>query len=219
MASGRLPVRVAAAAGVLLWMAAMGGAAMIGPADAPLPFLTWPAAYLLLNLAYSTALKKIALVDTMCIAVGFMIRVHAGAAVLPGRVESSSWLLLCTFFFALLLAFCKRREEMAGLGSAAGTRESLRGYDIAWFDHVIPALAALSILSYALWTASERTVSEHGTRNLILTVPVVAYGVFRYLLLAIGRRQGDDPARTLFTDRGLLAAGAVYLLLLALLLS
>lgn len=230
IASGRLPVPVAVAACVVLLACVVALCIRIGGwrADATppneasayglgvgIPFWAWLAGYLGLNLAYSVVLKRIVIVDALCIAVGFQLRVFGGAAAIS--TEASSWILLCTFFFALFLAFCKRREEVVKLGDS-GTRASLRHYDAHFLDQMINPLAAMSILAYALYTVDRRTVAYHGTSDLALTVPFVVFGVFRYLYLVHRRGEGDDPARLLFRDRqlvlsGLLWAGCVYLVL------
>jgi 4-hydroxybenzoate polyprenyltransferase len=145
----------------------------------------------------------------MCIALGFQLRVHAGAAAI--HVATSHWILLCTFFFSLFLAFCKRYEELSRQSEATGqTRATMKDYTPAFLNMLIGPLAALSILSYALYTVSPETVAQHGTDNLMYTVPIVAYGVFRYLFLVYRRQEGGDPARLLFKDFPLLASGVMY---------
>lgn len=208
IASGRLGVG-AARGQLLLLLAAVGGAATLVPAHAGVPFAIWPAAYLLLNLLYSFWLKRLVIVDCMCIALGFQLRVQAGAAAID--VAASNWLLLCTFFFALFLAFCKRYEELGRQAEAAGqTRATMADYTISFLNMMIGPLAALSILTYALYTVSPDTVQAHGTDKLIFTVPFVTYGVFRYLFLVYRRSDGGDPARLLFRDAPLLVSGIGY---------
>ncbi len=209
IASGRLPVAVAkvqwivvlALAGVLAWFV---------PAHAGhTAFWWWPASYLVLNLLYSCWLKRVVVVDCMCIALGFQLRVQAGAAAIG--VPASHWLLLCTFFFALFLAFCKRYEEVGRQTEAGGrTRATMDDYSVSFLNMMIGPLAALSILSYSLYTVSPETVQRHGTDRLMYTVPIVTYGVFRYLFLVYRRSEGGDPSRLLFRDVPLLISGALY---------
>jgi 4-hydroxybenzoate polyprenyltransferase len=205
IASGRL--RVGAAWCVLA--ATVAGAAGVATLVPGSGFVWWPLAYLTLNLAYSLRLKKIVIVDCMCIAIGFQLRVQAGAVAIA--VEASNWLLLCTFFFSLFLAFCKRYEELGRQSTATGqTRATMAEYSTQFLNMLIGPLAALSILTYALYTVSPETVQRHGTTNLMYTVPIVTYGVFRYLFLVYRREEGGDPARLLFRDVPLLASGALY---------
>ena len=208
IASGRLGVG-AARVQLLVQLAAAGGAAMLVPAHAGVPFVVWPAAYLLLNLLYSFRLKRLVIVDCMCIALGFQLRVQAGAAAID--VAASHWLLLCTFFFALFLAFCKRYEELGQQAEASGqTRATMAEYTVSFLNMMIGPLAALSILTYSLYTVSPETVRTHGTDKLMFTVPFVTYGVFRYLFLVYRRSEGGDPARLLFRDVPLIVSGLGY---------
>ncbi len=209
IASGRLPVGQA----WVLFVVLVGGAAGFGLSvplgDGARLFVLWPAAYLVLNLAYSFWLKRLVVVDCMCIALGFQLRVQAGAAAI--EVPASHWLQLCTFFFALFLAFCKRYEEVGRQTEATGqTRATMSDYTLSFLNMMIGPLAALSILSYSLYTVSPETVARHGTDRLMYTVPIVTYGVFRYLFLVYRKSEGGDPARLLFRDAPLVLSGIAY---------
>lgn len=208
IASGRLSIGAAwltflgtlTACGLLAWQV---------PAQGWRPFVLWPAAYLVLNVAYSFLLKRLVVIDCMCIALGFQLRVQAGAAAI--QVDASRWLLLCTFFFALFLAFCKRYEELSKQGEASGqTRATMSDYTATFLNMLIGPLAALSILTYALYTVSPDTVARHHTDRLMYTVPIVTYGVFRYLFLVYRKSEGGDPARLLFRDVPLIVSGLCY---------
>lgn len=227
IASGALPVPAALAAMVVLLVAAAGAAVALGSGSATprvegveptaIPFAVWPAAYLMLNIAYSFRLKRVVVLDCLCVALGFQLRVHAGATAIDA--PPSTWLLLCTFFFSLFVAFCKRYEEVGRqTETAAPTRATMRDYTAPFLNTLIGPLAALSILSYALYTVAPETVKTHGTHNLMFTLPVVVYGVFRYLFLVYRRDEGGDPARLLFRDPPLLVSGAIYLIVVWLVL-
>lgn len=209
IASGRLSVGSAwltffgtlAACGLFAWQVPTQGSWR--------PFVLWPASYLVLNVAYSFLLKRLVVIDCMCIALGFQLRVQAGAAAI--QVDASRWLLLCTFFFALFLAFCKRYEELSKQGEASGqTRATMSDYTATFLNMLIGPLAALSILTYALYTVSPDTVARHHTDRLMYTVPIVTYGVFRYLFLVYRKSEGGDPARLLFRDVPLILSGLCY---------
>lgn len=210
IASGRLPVPAAMAAWVALTAVAIGLGWGLGAQGHRYTFAVWPIAYLVLNYGYCFFLKRIVIVDAICIALGFQLRVIAGVMALD-QADVSNWLLLCTFFFALFVAFCKRREEVTRQAESTGvTRKSLKDYDQAYLDQLMPSLAACSILSYALYTLADGTVERHGTDNMVFTVPFVVYGVFRYLWLVHNRQEGGDPARLLFRDKTLMACGLLY---------
>ncbi len=221
IASGALPLSIAWVAFAVLVGSVIAVSFTVPAREvgrASLPFIVWPGSYLLLNLAYTFWLKKIAVIDCICVALGFGLRVHAGAMALDG-VNSSHWLLLCTFFFALFLAFCKRRGELMRQGEVEGpTRATMRVYDLTFLDQLIAPLAALSIASYSLYTVAPETVAVHGTGALLVTVPIVVFGVFRYLWLVHQGGRGEDPSRTLFTDPGLVCSGLLYGIVVAIVL-
>lgn len=222
IASGELPVGAALLLLAVVWAGAFllavvtsKSALQLAPPNADLSqygwFLLWPIGYLALNLLYSFWWKRVVVLDCMCIAIGFGIRVHAGATAIA--VPTSHWIMLCTFFFALFLAFCKRFEELGRQTESAGqTRATMRDYSEALLSMIIGPLAALSILTYALYTVSPETIARHRTDALLYTVPFVTYGVFRYLFLVYRRREGGDPSKLLFRDPPLVFTGLGYLL-------
>ena len=215
-AAALLLAALLAAAAALAWFTT-AEAWRFAAAAPSAPFAVWPAAYLALNLLYSFWWKRVVVIDCMCIALGFQLRVLAGAASIA--VATSHWISLCTFFFALFLAFCKRYEEVGRQNGTGGqTRATMRDYSEPLLNMIIGPLAALSILTYALYTVSPETIARHHTDALMYTVPVVTYGVFRYLFLVYRRSEGADPARLLFRDLPLIGSGAVYLGLVLLLL-
>jgi 4-hydroxybenzoate polyprenyltransferase len=211
IASGALSVGAARTALVLVALVAAAGAWLLGPW-----FLATAAAYLALNLAYSLALKHIVLVDVMALASGFVLRAIAGVELLrPVRpdVELSPWLLVCTFFLALLMACGKRRQEILTHGSAAveARRRVLLAYTPAFLDTLITVCAATTLVAYAIYTIWPATVEKFHTTRLLWTVPFVAYGVFRYLWLSGVGQEGEDPSATVMTDRALLLAGFLWI--------
>ena len=155
--------------------------------------------YLLLQLAYTFGLKKIALIDLFVIALGFVLRALAGAVAL--NVYISPWLLLCTLLLALFLALCKRRHEkvvLADLGET--TRDSLEKYDPKLLDQLISIVSAAIIVFYAIYTLWPDTIKKYGTSGLAFTIPFVLFGLFRYLDLVYRHEKGDRPEKILLTD-------------------
>lgn len=218
IAAGQVSPLLAGVTCVGLASAAGAGTAILdswNPSPEHTAFWIWPCAYAGLMLAYSFALKHRVIIDCLCIALGFQFRVQAGGAAID--VETSKWLLLCTFFFALFLAFCKRREELARSGDGT-TRRTMRQYTLPFLDQLIAPLAALSILTYALYTVDARTVDEHGTVALMYTVPFVVFGVFRYVFLIHTTGGGEDPAALVFKDRQILLSGVLWAAACALIL-
>lgn len=196
IASGALPVSIAVGAG-----ATFGAVALLGAFALGWQFGLVALGYALLQIAYSGWLKKVVIVDAMAIAVGFVLRAVAGAAVVG--VLPSSWLLLCTFLLALFLALAKRRHELLLLEDDAGEhRTSLSEYTPEMIDSLLSATTSATILAYALYTFLP--VSGERYPYLMLTVPFVAYGLFRYLYLVHRHDLGGRPEEILLTDRPLI---------------
>ncbi|MEE2787664.1 MAG: decaprenyl-phosphate phosphoribosyltransferase [Myxococcota bacterium] len=166
--------------------------------------------YVVMNLFYSFKLKHVVLLDVFIIAAGFLLRVSIGAFAIT--VGISPWLLLCTFFVALFLAFCKRRHELISLGAeAAAHRGILAEYSTPFIDKMVSALASMTVMSYALYTIDPAVIARLGTDGLIMTLPLVLFGVFRYLYLVHQRQQGGSPTEIVLKDRSVQAIVFIYL--------
>lgn len=153
--------------------------------------------YMLMNFAYSWKLKHVVIVDAFCIATGFILRVIAGG--IAAEAPISQWLLLCTLFLALFLALAKRHAEMGLLGDKGGDhRGILREYTEEFLDQTLVVLAACAIMTYTMYTVAEETKEKFGEdNNLVLTVPFVVFGLFRYMLLVQTRVGGGNPTKVL----------------------
>ncbi|MBP8952150.1 MAG: decaprenyl-phosphate phosphoribosyltransferase [Armatimonadetes bacterium] len=171
-------------------------------------------AYLGLTLSYHFMLKHVVILDALAVSGGFVLRAVAGAEAI--QVEISPWLLLCTLLLALFLTFTKRRQELVALEEdARTTRQILSEYTPELLDQMIAVVTASTLMSYCLYTISDRTVGEVGSRDLIFTIPLVIYGIFRYLYLVHRHGQGEAPDRVLLTDAPLLATVALYVVVVA----
>lgn len=165
--------------------------------------------YYVTNLAYSVRLKHIAIVDVFIIAFGFLLRVVAGAMAIAAPL--SAWLLVTSFFFALFMAFGKRRGELDSLGGAAAAhRANLADVNLAFLDQAMASLTALTVMSYALYTIDPAVTARLGTDGLVLTVPLVLFAVLRYLH-QVHQGRGGSPTTLVLTDRVLQLTGAVWL--------
>lgn len=195
LASGQLSARRALAAAALLVVAALSLGALA--AGEPTSVMWVLAAYLLLNLAYSAGLKRVALLDAFCIATGFLLRVKAGG--LAAHYHVSHWLMLCTLFLALFLALCKRRAEIDLLGDERGQhRATLLHYSVGFLDQMTTMLAAVTVVCYTMYTVSDDTRAKFGEgHHLIYSVPFVVFGLARYLQLVSTQRGGGSPTRVL----------------------
>jgi 4-hydroxybenzoate polyprenyltransferase len=199
--AGELPTRMAAFVGAVLIVSAVVGSALLSW-NLMLVFL----AYASLMAAYNLGLKEIVIVDVFAIAAGFVLRAGGGAIAVD--VSISPWLLVCTMLLALLIGFGKRRYELAALENAAAHRRNLNLYNRPMLDQAVAVTAAGTLIAYAVYTFDSESVQYHF--RMMLTIPLVAYGVFRYLYLLYLGDHGGTPETMLLVDRPLLASVAVW---------
>jgi 4-hydroxybenzoate polyprenyltransferase len=155
-------------------------------------------AYFLLNVAYSFALKHVVIVDVLVVASGFVLRVAAGVAVVDAE-RFSPWLYLCTIFLALVLAIGKRRHELSFLAEGANShRKILDEYSISFLDEMTNLAAIGAVISYSFYTFS--AVNLPLNHSMMLTIPFVLYGVFRYQYLVHVKGEGGAPEMLLYSD-------------------
>jgi 4-hydroxybenzoate polyprenyltransferase len=154
--------------------------------------------YVLLNVLYSSYLKRIVIVDIFCISLGFMLRVIGGAVIIS--VLISSWLILTTLFLSLFLAVMKRRVEIATSEFATEQRSVLKDYSLSFIDQISSITAGGVIISYALYTVSERTVLMFGSEYFVGTTIFVVFGIFRYMYLVYKKDKGEDVVEALMSD-------------------
>ncbi len=170
------------------------------------------AGYLVNNLAYSLGLKRIAFLDVLLIAGGFLLRVWAGALAID--VPVSPWLLACTGLLACFFGFGKRAHELiqaeGGEQAAHDTRASLAGYRVRTLRFALVLLAGATVAAYALYTQDDHTVRFFGTRALVVTVPFSALGIFRFLQLAVWRPREESPTDAVLRDWPFLVNLAVW---------
>ncbi|MEZ2722121.1 decaprenyl-phosphate phosphoribosyltransferase [Paenalcaligenes hominis] len=155
--------------------------------------------YLLLNVAYSFVLKHQPVVDIFTIALGFVIRVYAGAVALS--VPVSSWMFITTLCLALYLAAVKRRQELSQSG--AGGRKVLEKYSIGLVDRYAEMSATGALVFYSMFVLSERL-------ELVITIPIVLFGLFRYWYVVEALDGGESPTDALFDDKQLLVTVIVW---------
>ena len=205
LASGNLRVANAYAASAVLAVISFVGAFLIEKT-----FFLILAIYVIMNVAYSIKIKHVVILDVMCIAFGFVFRVFAGT-VLAG-VSPSDWLIICTITLSLFLGLSKRRQELALIGTdAPNHRRVLTDYNIAFLDQMTAVATACTVMSYALYTVADETVTRFGTRNLVFTIPFVIYGIYRYLYLIHRKEIGGNPTEELISDLPMFLNGLIWL--------
>jgi len=193
VASGELSPRAALVLAAALVAASFAIVVPLGP-----PSIAFLAAFLALQASYTLALKHVVLIDVMTIGGLFVVRAAAGAAAVDVRI--SPWLLLCTALLALFLALAKRRGELVLVGAEATPgRPVLEGYSLALVDQLVTVVAASTVISYCLYTFTARD-----SKAMMITIPFVVFGVFRYLLLMHRRDLGEEPEEVLLRDAPIL---------------
>jgi 4-hydroxybenzoate polyprenyltransferase len=202
IASGLLPVPLAWVAVVVLGSAGLAGAFLLNMLLGMVVLI-----YVLSMYLYTLVFKHIVLLDVMTISAGFVIRVVAGAVVIGAPI--SPWLYICTGLAALMMALAKRRSELVAAGdNAVEQRGILEKYTTAYLDQAIVIVATSSLLAYSLYTFSAVNLPRNG--SMMLTIPFVAYMLFRYLYLVHLKNFGENMDE-IITDRPLLAATVLWL--------
>jgi 4-hydroxybenzoate polyprenyltransferase len=194
IAAGILPVPVAYLSAAVLALLAVGAGLRLGS-----DFAAMVVIYLALIAAYSLGLKQFVILDVMILSVGFVLRVLAGGA--AAQVEVSNWLLLCTIFVSLFLAFSKRRHELVLLGEDASDQRSvLSHYSPQFLDQMINVVTASTVVAYALYAVAPETQEKFHTSRLVYTVPLVLFGIFRYLYLIYQKPRQRNPTEAILKD-------------------
>lgn len=196
IASGRLPINIALAFTILLLILSFSASILLSKS-----FTYICVMYLVLNLLYSKWLKHIVILDVLIIAFGFVLRVGAGVSLI--NVERfSPWMYVVTTLLALYLGFGKRRAELTLLNyEASKHRKVLDGYSIQFLDQLITIVSSTTIIAYSLYTFSAPNLPENHT--MMLTIPFVLYGIFRYLFLIQIKEVGEEPEEVLLSDKPL----------------
>ena len=208
IARGELSPRLAEALAALLLVVAVLLVVPLG-----LPSILFLCTFFALQAGYTLALKHIVLLDVMTIGGLFVVRAAAGAAAVDVRI--SPWLLLCTALLALFLALAKRRGELVLVGAEATPgRPVLEGYSLALVDQLVTIVAASTVISYCLYTFTARE-----SKAMMITIPFVLFGVFRYLLLMHRRDLGEEPEEILLRDLPILACIAGWAVCAAVILA
>ena len=157
--------------------------------------------YILINVAYSLYLKNIVILDVFIIAVGFILRVVAGSASID--IHISNWIILCTFFVSLLFGFGKRRSELVVLKNESAHRPVLNQYNLQILDYFIIISVSLTIITYSLYVIID-TVARLGTNLFLYTIPLVLYGIFKYMHSLFKNDKEGDPADIILKDKSII---------------
>jgi len=183
-------------------------------------FATLIAAYFVLTMAYSVVLKHLVIIDLLSIAAGFVMRAVAGAMVVWGidpitgtaqRVAVSPWLLVCTTLLALFLGLAKRRGELVTLDNGTDHRTTLGRYSESMLDQMLNISASAALMAYFLYTFAPGSTTAAAHPYMMITIPFVIYGLFRYLFLIHSKNAGASPEAVLLEDKPLLINVILYI--------
>jgi len=166
--------------------------------------------YFVINVMYTYFIKNVVLLDVFFISFGFMLRVAAGAFAID--VQLSSWMILTTIFISLFLGISKRRAELSqsDLENIPKQRKVLEQYSIVFTDQMNTIAATGTIISYALYTVSEKAVEAFHSDNLIYTTPFVIYGIFRYMYLIHKKNLGESPTQIVTKDPAIIINSVLW---------
>lgn len=206
IASGRVTTGTA-----VVWAGVVGVLGIAGSFALDWRFGVLVVGYLVMQLAYSLRLKQLVVLDVMIVAAGFALRAIAGTLVV--HVSLSPWLFVCTILLALFVAIAKRRHELLFLeGGGISHRTVLGKYSETLLDQMMAVATSSTVIAYCLYTIAPETVAKFGTSYLILTVPFVLYGIYRYLYLVYQKEMGGAPEKVFLTDLPLIIDIALYII-------
>ena len=166
--------------------------------------------YVFLNILYSLGLKHVSLVDVFIIALGFVLRIYAGAAVTG--IPLSMWIVLMTFLLALFLALAKRRDDILLSLQQKNVRKNIDGYTIELANSAMTIMASVIMVSYIMYTVSADVISKFHTEYLYTTSIFVLFGILRYLQITFVEKKSGSPTMILLKDRLLQYALAAWIL-------
>ena len=156
--------------------------------------------YVILNIAYSLKLKRIALLDVIIIAIGFVLRLFAGS--FAYEIPLKIWIVIMTFLLALFLALAKRRDDVQiFIKSGNKMRKSVDGYNLQLIDGSMMVMSAVVIVTYLLYTTSQEIIEKFQNENLYLTTLFVIFGLMRYLQITLVEKNSGSPTETIFKDK------------------
>jgi len=194
----------AAATGIILVIAGFAGASMLA-----WEFVIIVGAYAVLNVGYCFWLKNFSIVDVMTIALGFVLRIYAGSALIAQA--PSIWIIQCAALLALFLALAKRRDDLAsGLDDAH--RQSIKGYNLTFIDAAMIIVLGALLFCYVVYTTDSAVIAKLGTDRLFMTTPFVIAGILRYLQITFVENRSGSPTLILLTDWKLLAIIGLWLM-------
>lgn len=206
LASGEVSKQKATVIMIICLLSGMGIALILLPKFSFILFL-----YLLVNIAYSSGLKHVSILDVMLVSMGFVLRVRAGGAL--ASVQVSPWLIVMVYLLALFMAFAKRRDDVVlkqNLG--VDMRKASSKYNLDFLNAVIVMISSITIVAYILYSVSPDTMQRLGTYRIYYTSVFVIAGILRYLQLVFVEKDSGSPTNLLYQDRFIQIAIALWII-------
>jgi 4-hydroxybenzoate polyprenyltransferase len=194
LASGAVSKKTAIVLMFTLFAPALVGAAILSPM-----FALVVALYILMNVAYTFGLKHISILDISIIAIGFVLRIYAGAVLIGNTL--SMWIVLVTFVLALFLALAKRRDDCLLALDGKKTRKNIDGYNLEMVNAAMTLMAGVTVVAYIMYTVSPEVIERLGTHNLYITALFVIIGILRYMQLTFVEQNSGSPTKLVLKDR------------------
>ncbi len=195
LASGSLSVRTAIISAFVLFLL---GLLISLTSNLPDEVFIAIFSYLILNFFYTLKLKRLAIIDILTISAGYVIRVYAGAFAID--VPVSHWLIVTILFLSLFLAALKRGSELKRMQGASDTRSVLDDYSEKLLNNIITVSTTGVIMSYLLYSISDKVYSQFHSYNFLFTAIFVIYGIFRVLFLFYKENKGEDAFELILRD-------------------
>lgn len=194
LASNSISPKLALVLAVILFFISAGGSYFLNTI-----FLNYLIGYFILNLAYSLGLKNIPILDVLCIAIGFVIRVESGAILT--NVSLSNWLVLMVFLLALFMALGKRRDDVIlQLESGVEARKAIEGYNKEFLNVSITIISSVILVCYLMYCMSPEVITRLKTKHLFYTSLFVLMGILRYLQVIFVKNESGSPTKILYKD-------------------
>jgi 4-hydroxybenzoate polyprenyltransferase len=207
IASGEIAVKQGVFIMVILILLGLGVSLIFGN----ISVTAYLSIYLILNILYTLWLKRLPLIDVFVISLGYVIRVLVGGVV--ANVEINSWIIIMTFLLALFLGFAKRRDDvLLKIKENRSVRKSVDGYNLRFMDSVLFVSAAITLVSYIMYTVSPHTIALYGSKYIYITAVFVLLGIFRYLQISLALEKSGSPTEVLYKDRILQASILLWII-------
>ena len=193
LAAGHIGVNTAIVIMGILLLLSLAGAYMLS-----IGFLNILLLYIIMNIAYSLKLKQVSILDITLIAIGFVLRIYAGAEIID--VTPTHWIVLVTFLLALFLGLAKRRDDVLLENTGLKTRKNVDGYNLEMINAGMVFMAGVTTVAYIMYTLSEDVINRLDSSSIYLTSVFVIIGILRYMQITFVENRSGNPTYIVIKD-------------------